>query len=76
MTEFELIEDDTSEGGPRRRRAIFRTEDAAQKYMDALTKVGALWIRQAWGWRTVPCSGGPVREIRRITPTDLEGSAP
>lgn len=72
MTEFELIEDDTSDGGPRRQRAIFHTEDAARQYMDALTKVGAIWIKQDWGWRTVPRTGGTVQEIRRITPTDME----
>ncbi|MFD4442500.1 hypothetical protein ACFWPK_22290 [Nocardia sp. NPDC058519] len=65
--QLELIEDDTSDGGKRRRRAVFPTEAAARQYMDALTKVGALWIKQDWGWRSVP-RVGPIKEVRRLGP--------
>lgn len=68
---FELIEEDTSHGGTRRRRAVY-TEAGARKFMDALAKVGAMWVRQDWGWRTVPRGCGPVREIRRMNPPHEE----
>lgn len=70
--EFELIEEGTS--GTRTRLGVFSTEEAARKYMTALTKVGAVWIKRDWGWRTVPANGAPIKEIRRITPIDQPGA--
>lgn len=63
---FELIEDDTGRGGRRQRLDVFPTESAARNYMQALTKVGAVWIERDWGWRTVPAHRGPHQEIRRL----------
>lgn len=63
---FELIEDDTGRGGGRRRLDVFPTESAARDYMQALAKVGAVWIERDWGWRTVPARRGPHQEIRRL----------